>query len=97
MAGFLCVKKNVAWGIGVMVGGAWSIANVWAMLAIVLAVSNKVAIQKLKWMIFLKYPVLYLAGFFIVLKSGLPKLGLIMGAVSAFIVGGILVACPKIA
>ena len=89
--------KKVSWSMGLLVAAAWSIANFLLTLKVIkIAVLEKTKSQ-LNLFLIVKFPVLYLFGFLILVSRVFPVWSLLTGLSLMFIVMGVLKICPKLA
>ncbi|MFA5143078.1 MAG: hypothetical protein WC522_02755 [Candidatus Omnitrophota bacterium] len=89
------MESLLRWLLGFIVGAAWSSANFYFTITILkISVLRKDA-AKLWALILLKFPVLYLAGFLIVISKTFPLSSLLAGLTAALITMGIAKLCTR--
>ncbi len=89
-----CLHR-ASWGMGLVVSAAWSIANFLLtiyLIKIAILEKNK---KRLSLVLGIKFPVLYLFGFWLLSSRFFPTLSLIAGQSLVFFVMGVIKLCPK--
>lgn len=80
---------NSLWVFGFITGALWSIANLVFTIHILKISVLKNDPKKLSALIMLKFPVLYLAGFFIISSGIFPVASLLTGLTAVILIAGI--------
>ncbi|MDD5136906.1 MAG: hypothetical protein PHX20_02885 [Candidatus Omnitrophica bacterium] len=89
------MENAIRWSLGFIVGAAWSVANFYFTVNIFKISVLKKDATKLTALVLLKFPVLYLAGFLILISKAFPVAGLLTGLTAALITMGIVKLCTK--
>jgi len=91
----LIINKQLIWAEGFLVAVLWSILNFWLsaeVLKIALLKENK---QKLFLMLLVKFPLLYLLGFFVLVSRLFEVSSLLIGLTLIWAVMGVVKLCQK--
>ena len=72
--------KAFYWSAGVLTGAAWSIINFLLLVVIMKAAMVERNRKKVLWLLLIKFPVVYLVGFFILVSRVFPPISLLAGA-----------------
>jgi len=92
----LLMMQRFSWAGGFLTGATWSSINFLLILNIFkIAFLEKKNNNKFFIMLLLKFPVLYLAGFFVLISKAFPVLSLLLGASLVLVVMGVLRLCLK--
>jgi hypothetical protein len=85
---FVSVYFDPGWGLGLLVGCGWGIANLWALTRVLTAVLTPDGVQKNRALIFaaIKFPVLYFLGFLALYSEWFPPISLVAGFSLLFLV-----------
>jgi len=85
---FVSVYYDWRFGLGILLGTAWGIANFHFLGELILAVATPSVVQRRKVILpaLVKFPVLYGAGYLLLARSALPILALLVGFSSLFAV-----------
>mgnify|MGYP001769543509 CR=1 FL=1 len=83
------------WALGVLIGAAWSLINFLLILEIFKIILLRKDKNKLFIMLLLKFPVLYLGGFLLLISRVFPVASLLTGAGLVLIVTGVVRLCQK--
>ena len=85
---FVSVYYDASWGLGILVGCGWGIANFWALTRVLTAVLTMDGVHKQRALIFaaLKFPVLYVIGFLALQSEWFPPISLLTGFSLLFLV-----------
>jgi len=85
---FVAVYFNANFALGLLVGCAWGIGNFWALTRVVTAVFTPGDVDRRHALILaaVKFPVLYVAGYFILKSGGFPVVSLLTGFSVLFVV-----------
>jgi hypothetical protein len=89
------MENMVRWGFGFVIGAAWSTVNLYSTVSILKIGVLKKAPAKLSALILLKFPVLYLVGFAILMLKIFPPMSLLAGLTAALVAIGIFKLWPK--
>jgi len=92
----LIINKQLIWAEGFLVAVLWSILNFWLsseVLKIAIFKENK---QKLFLMLLVKFPLLYLLGFFVLISRLFEVASLLAGLPLIWVVMGVIKLCPKL-
>ena len=89
------MESTIKWVLGFMVGAAWSAANLYFTVNILKISVLKKDQAKLSALLLLKFPVLYLAGFLILISKIFPVDSLLTGLTIVIIIIGIRRICMK--
>ncbi|MFA6321221.1 MAG: hypothetical protein WCY36_05115 [Candidatus Omnitrophota bacterium] len=87
------MESTIRWILGFMVGAAWSAANLYFTVNILKISVLKKEQAKLSALLLLKFPVLYLTGFLILVSKLFPVSGLLTGLTAVVIMMGIRRLC----
>jgi CDP-diglyceride synthetase len=91
----LIMSQQLIWAEGFLVAVLWSILNFWLsseVLKIAIFKENK---QKLFLMLLVKFPLLYLLGFFVLISRLFEVSSLLTGLPLVWVVMGVIKLCPK--
>lgn len=91
----IALFKKVSWAEGFLIGAAWSLINfllIIYILKIALLEKNK---SKLTLLLLVKFPVLYLVGFLILVYRLFPVISLLSGAFLVLVLMGVAKLCLK--
>lgn len=91
----LIFSRRALWGAGLIVGAAWSVINFLLIVNILKVSVLEKPGSKLFAILLAKFPLLYLAGFFILNLKIFPIESLLTGLVSIFLGMGVLKLCQK--
>jgi Na+/H+-translocating membrane pyrophosphatase len=80
---------------GFLIGALWSASNALLTVKLIEIAVLKKAKEKLLLLLLIKFPVLYLLGFLILVYKVFPVLSLLLGAISIFLALGVLSLCRK--
>jgi hypothetical protein len=82
------VYYDSSWGLGILAGCGWGIANFWAMTRVLSAVLTSDGVQRKRALIFaaIKFPVLYFIGFLALRSEWFPPISLLAGFSLLFLV-----------
>lgn len=95
IAGVLLLRRDVGWASGLMIGVIWSVMNFSLTLSLFEIALLKKDPKRMTMALMIKFPVLYIAGFFI-LRSGLfPVMSILAGIGLALFVIGVVTVWPK--
>jgi CHASE2 domain-containing sensor protein len=85
---FVAVYYNLNFAWGLLVGCAWGIGNFWALTRIITAVVRPGEVDRRRVLILaaIKFPVLYVAGYFILRSDWFPPISLLVGFTILFVV-----------
>jgi hypothetical protein len=85
---FVAVYYNINFAGGLLTGCAWGIGNFWTLTRIITAVVRLGEVDRRRTLILaaLKFPVLYLAGYFILRLDWFPPISLLAGFTILFVV-----------
>jgi len=85
---FVAVYYNLDFAWGLLVGCAWGIGNFWALTRIITAVVRPGEVDRRRALILaaIKFPVLYVAGYFILRSGWFPPVSLLAGFTILFVV-----------
>lgn len=89
------IMQKLSFAAGILVGAFWSIANTLLTVKLIEIAILKKEKRKLLLLLLIKFPVLYLLGFFILIYKMFPVLSLLTGAISVFIAWGVFSLCQK--
>ena len=89
------MENMIRWSLGFIVGVAWAAANLYFTINILKISALKKDPKKLSAMLLMKFPVLYLIGFLILLSKAFPVSGLLAGLTVALVAMGIFKLWPK--
>ena len=89
------MENTIRWVAGFIVGAAWSAANLLFTIGILKIGILKKDPRKLTALIMLKFPVLYLVGFLILLSKAFPIMSILTGMTAVAVVMGIFKLWPK--
>lgn len=89
------MESTIRWLFGFMVGAAWSAANLYFTVNILKISVLKKDQAKLSALLLLKFPVLYLAGFLILISKIFPVDSLLTGLTIVIIIIGIRRLCMR--
>ena len=89
------MENVIRWSLGFIVGAAWSIANLYFTIHILKISVLKKDPKRLSALLMMKFPVLYLIGFLILLSKAFPVLSLLAGLMAGLIIMGIFKLWPK--
>ncbi len=92
----LLVAKDYLWASGFMVGALWMLVNVLMMIKIFKIALLKSSPNKLKFILLIKFPVLYIAGFYILISKFFPLASILIGIPAVFLSIGVIKICPKL-
>lgn len=84
----LALFHRTPWAIGLLLGSAWSIANLLSIVGILKIATLQKPDKKLALILFLKFPVLYIIGFIILVSRLFPVSSLLTGLFSVVIIIG---------
>lgn len=84
----VAVYYDMDWGLGILVGCGWGIANFWALTRVLTAVLTQDGVQRRRAFIFaaIKFPVLYFLGFLALRSEWFPPISLLAGFSLLFLV-----------
>lgn len=85
----LLLARKTMWAFGLMVGAAWSMANLMCTVNILKISVLQKDPAKLSALIMLKFPALYLIGFFIISSKIFPASSLLTGLTAVLLIAGI--------
>ena len=97
-AGFavvLLLRQEIAWASGLMIGVIWSVFNYSLTLNLFEIALLRKDPKRMGRMLMIKFPVLYLAGFFILQSRLFPVMSILTGIGLALLVIGIVNIWPK--
>jgi hypothetical protein len=82
------VYYDSSWGLGILAGCGWGIANFWALTRVLSAVLTSDGVQRKRALIFaaIKFPVLYFIGFLALRSEWFPPISLLAGFSLLFLV-----------
>jgi len=82
------VYYDMSWGLGVLVGCGWGIANFWALTQVLTAMLTMDGVQRKRALIFaaIKFPVLYFLGYLALHSEWFPPISLLAGFSLLFLV-----------
>lgn len=82
------VYYDMSWGLGILVGCGWGIANFWALTRVLTAVLTLDGVHRRRALIFaaIKFPVLYFLGFLALRSEWFPPISLLAGFSLLFLV-----------
>lgn len=85
---FVALYYNVEFAWGILVGCAWGIGNFWALTRVITALVTPHGIDRRRALIMaaIKFPVLYVGGYFILTSGWFPPLALLAGFTILFVV-----------
>ncbi len=85
---FVSMYHDLAFGLGILIGCFWGIANLWSLTRILTAVLTPDAINRRNAYIFaaIKFPVLYVLGYLALRSDYFPPISLIAGFSLLFLV-----------
>jgi hypothetical protein len=83
------------WPLGFLTGAAWSLVNFLLILEIFKIILLRKEKSKLFVMLLLKFPVLYLGGFLLLIWRVFPVISLLSGAALVLLVTGVIRLCQK--
>jgi hypothetical protein len=86
---------RVSWALGLLAATAWSMANFLMTLYLIDVAILKKDKKRLSLVLGIKFPVLYLVGFWLLVSRFFPISSLLVGMCSLFVVMGALRLCPK--
>lgn len=86
---------TLRWFLGFLAGAAWSLINFLLILEIFKIILLRKDKTKLFVMLLLKFPVLYLGGFLLLISRVFPVISLLSGAALVLLVTGTLRLCQK--
>jgi hypothetical protein len=86
---------TIFWIVGILTGATWSIINFLLIVVILQTTIVKRDTQKLWVLLLVKFPVLYLLGFVILISRIFPAISLLVGATATLAVLGIVKLCQK--
>jgi hypothetical protein len=86
---------TLRWLLGFLTGAAWSLINFLLILGIFKIILLRKDKSKLFIMLLLKFPVLYLGGFMLLIWRVFPFLSLLSGAALVLLVTGVVRLCQK--
>ena len=89
------MENMIKWGLGFFIGAAWCAANLIFTINILKISVLKKEPGKLSALILLKFPVLYLIGFLILISKAFPAMSLLTGLLTAGVTIGIIKLWPK--
>ena len=89
------MENIIRWAAGFVVGAAWSAANLFFTINILKISILKKDPRKLSALILLKFPVLYLLGFLILISKAFPIMSILTGLITVAITMGIFKLWPK--
>ena len=84
----LTLFHRTPWAIGLLVGASWSIANLLSLVGILRIATLQKPNKKLALILVLKFPVLYIIGFFILVSRLFPVSSLLTGLFSVVLIIG---------
>jgi hypothetical protein len=90
------VMGKVSFGAGLLVSAAWSMANFLFTIGLLDIALLRKPKGKLLLLLLIKFPVLYLLGFLILVFKVFPALSLLLGLSSILLILGVLHICPKL-
>lgn len=96
MALVFAFMRKFSFSCGILVGSAWSIANALLTIKLIEIAILRKAKNKLLLLLLIKFPVLYLLGFLILIYKVLPIFSLFLGAISILLALGVFSLCQKV-
>ena len=95
IAGIFLLRKEVSWASGFMVGIIWCVLNfIFTVRLFEVALLRKEA-KRISMSLVIKFPVLYLIGFFILVSKAFPVMSILTGVGLALLVIGVVNIWPK--
>ncbi len=95
IAGIVLLQKDLAWASGFMIGVIWCVIN----FALTVGLFEIAMLRKdpkgVKFSLIIKFPVLYLIGFFILISKLFPIMSILSGVGVALLVIGVVNIWPK--
>lgn len=91
----LILAQKLRWSTGLLVATAWSIINFTLIINLLKIAILQKSKAKLTLLLLVKFPVLYLLGFFILISGFFPVSSLLVGLISILVVMGALKIWPK--
>lgn len=84
----VAVYYDASWGLGILAGCGWGIANFWALTRVLTALLTSDGVQRRRALIFaaIKFPVLYILGFLALRSEWFPPISLLAGFSLLFLV-----------
>lgn len=95
IAGILLLRKEVGWASGLMIGIIWSVINFSLTINLFEIALLRKDPKRMTRMLMIKFPVLYLAGFFILTSKLFPLMSIVTGIGLALFIIGIVHIWPK--
>lgn len=92
----LIINKQLIWAEGFLVAVLWSILNFWLSSEVLKIALLKISKKKLFFMLLVKFPLLYLFGFFILMSRLFEVASLLAGLSLVWVVMGVIKLCPKL-
>ena len=88
--------KGARWSLGFLAASAWAIANFGLTLGLLDIAILERSPRQLKLFLCIKFPVLYLAGFAILVSHTFPTISILAGLLVSTVIIGIIKLWPKI-
>ena len=82
----LIINRDTAWAAGYALGVLWWMANLFFTVRILQTISDKSSSSRLRPLILIKFPVLYLVGAFILFSKAFPVMSIVLGSFSVFLI-----------
>ena len=95
IAGIFLLKKDVAWASGFMIGVIWCVVNFTLTVRLFEAALSRNEPKRIGMSLIIKFPVLYLIGFFILISKLFPMISILAGIGLALLVIGVVNIWPK--
>ena len=89
------MQVMIRWALGFVVGEVWGAANLFSTMSILKISVLKKDPRRLSALLLLKFPVLYLIGFLILISKAFPAMSLLTGLLAAAVTIGIAQLWPK--
>ena len=89
------MENMIKWGLGFLIGATWSATNLFFTINILKISILKKDPAKLSALILLKFPVLYLLGFLILISKAFPIMSILTGLITVAITMGIFKLWPR--
>lgn len=83
------------WSAGLLIGAGWMMTNTFLIAKILMAVIHPQSQRRLYGIFLVKFPVLYLIAFGILISRAFPLISLALGSIVIFMAMGGLWLCPK--
>ena len=91
----LLLRREAGWASGLMIGVIWSVFNYSLTLGLFEIALLQKDPKRMRRILIIKFPALYLVGFFVLRSALFPAMSILAGIGLALLVIGIVNICPK--